>query len=334
MDDDFMDDFDLSSLLGMSTLVNKDETNNQINAKEVEKDLISQLITEEYNSDPIDDNISERDDCPDPIDEYNSIIKTHLDSLDEQPQQAVEQTYIPTYSMTSPQVNTYEDSSVANNINIGFLSGNQNEDDNDDNDMYKPFADSQRTEEQSNQRYVDGIFKYQGAHDPSYNLLDENTADTKLMLLEKIDNLKEELEDDGINIDKIPSVEINSSLEEIEYTAKLLMLKANRNRYSNMGEEFILALANGLEIVCNGKREFFGLKPNLTNYSDIVKVKLRRVKNETSQIVSDVVEKYEISPFMRILIELVPSLFLHSRRQSMQTSQWNISDDIAEIRKF
>ena len=66
------------------------------------------------------------------------------------------------------------------------------------------------------------------------------------------------------------------------------MLKSNRNRYSGLGEEFILAIAGGLEILCDGKREFLGVKPNLVGYSDVVKVKLRRVKNDTSQIVSNV----------------------------------------------
>jgi hypothetical protein len=115
------------------------------------------------------------------------------------------------------------------------------------------------------------------------------------------------------------------------------MLKVNRNRYSNMGEELLLTAAGALEILCDGKREFFGIKPNLVGYPDVVKVKLRRVKNETSQIVSNVVEKYEISPFMTLLIELVPSLFLHSKRRSNQVydNLYNdLNDDISDIRKF
>jgi hypothetical protein len=173
--------------------------------------------------------------------------------------------------------------------------------------------------------------------DFNFNIDDENREDLKLTLLEKIDNLIEELEDDGINLNRIPKVDHTSELDKIEYVAKLLMLKANRNRYSNMGEEFILTLAGGLEILCDGKREIFGIKPNLVGYPDVVKVKLRRVKNETSQIVSNVVEKYEMSPFMTLLIELVPSLFLHSKRRSNQVydNLYNdLNDDISEIRKF
>jgi hypothetical protein len=96
-------------------------------------------------------------------------------------------------------------------------------------------------------------------------------------------------------------------------------------------------VAGGLEIMCDGKREFLGVKPNLVGYSDVVKVKLRRVKNDTSQIVSNIVEKHEMSPIMTLLIELVPSLFLHSRRRSNQIydNLYNdLNEDITEIRKY
>ena len=115
------------------------------------------------------------------------------------------------------------------------------------------------------------------------------------------------------------------------------MLKTNRNRYASLGEEFILALASGLELLCNGEREILGIKPDLQGYSDVVKVKLRRLRNETSQVVGNVVEKYEISPVTTLLIELIPSLFLHSKRrknQSYDNLYNDLSDDINEISKF
>ena len=190
------------------------------------------------------------------------------------------------------------------------------------------------TEEQQNQKIVDKVLSNNNF---DYNIEDENREDLKLTLLEKIDNLTEELEDEGVSLSKIPKVDYNSNLEQIEYVAKLLMLKANRNRYASLGEEFILALASGLEIVCNGEREFLGIKPDLHGYSDVIKVKLRRLRNETSQVVGNVVEKYEISPITTLLIELIPSLFLHSKRrknQSYDNLYNDLSDDINEISKF
>lgn len=334
-DDESEFDFDISSMLGMSSVLNKGETDNSINLKALEKDLFKKETfdfderDEDYSN--YDSNTQEEPMTYDPIKEYNNILNSENNS------------------------NTHNDSNIMNN-DINSINWN--------NDRSDPVSyEDKITDEQASQNIInsyfisnddnrdggDNIVKSNSkisdySNSWNYDLDQENREDMKLRLLEKIDNLKEELEDDGINLDKIPSVDFSSKLEEIENTAKLLMLKATRNRYSNMGEEFILAISNGLEILCNGKREFFGVRPDLTNCTDIVKVKLRRVKNETSQIVADVVEKYEIPPLFTVLIELVPALFLHSQRRSRQkkigmglfnsNDDINLTDDINEIRKY
>ena len=313
------DEFDISSLLGMSSILNRDETSNGVNVKSVEKEFIKK---HQYEDDSGDEEYDDDTMNYNPISEYNSIlndIDNLSDNNDDNNSGKIDVDDIESIISDSYKQQTQPPQPVKNFYEDKFA--------------YK------LTEEQNNQKIVDSVlhFPKQSGDEYNYNLYDENREDMKLTLLEKIDNLKEELEDDGINTDKIPKVDFSTNLEQIEYAAKLLMLKVNRNRYSNMGEEFILAMANGLEILCDGKREFFGLKPDLTNCTDIVKVKLRRVKNETSQIVSNVVEKYEISPIMTVLIELMPSLFLHSRRRSLQTSNnifTDVSDDINEIRKY
>lgn len=300
---------DVCDLLGMSTIFNKEEIKNDINLKTVEKEFIKKsLDIEEVDKD--DDLLSYN-----PINEYKNLIQE-----------------ISTKTESANESNSDDDMSEYNDIIEYTKPPKQSLKTYDDDDFsYK------LTQEQQNQKIVDKVLNFENNDNGNFNIDDENREDMKLTLLEKIDNLTEELEDDGINLSKIPKVDYNSDLEKIEYVAKLLMLKSNRNRYSNLGEEFILAIAGGLEILCDGKRDFLGVKPNLVGYSDVVKVKLRRVKNDTSQIVSNVVEKYEMSPIMTLLIELVPSLFLHSRRRSNQIydNLYNdLNDDISEIRKF
>lgn len=300
---------DVCDLLGMSSIFNKEETKNDINLKTVEKEFIKKsLDIEEVDKD--DDLLSYN-----PINEYKNLINeisTKTESINESSSDDDMSEYNDIIEFTKPpkpSLKSYDD----------------------DDFSYK------LTQEQQNQKIVDKVLHFENNDNDNFNIDDENREDMKLTLLEKIDNLTEELEDDGINLSKIPKVDYHSDLEKIEYVAKLLMLKSNRNRYSNLGEEFILAIAGGLEILCDGKRDFLGVKPNLVGYSDVVKVKLRRVKNDTSQIVSNVVEKYEMSPIMTLLIELVPSLFLHSRRRSNQIydNLYNdLNDDISEIRKF
>jgi hypothetical protein len=322
---------DVCDLLGMSSIFNKDEINNKINSKTVEKELIRNSL-EIDEDETFNDKLLEYN----PLNEYNNIIENIIENK-------------------QPTASNY-DLSIKESSENWKSSNNTNYDDDDDeyNDIMN-FADTKvtnthkedkdsfsykLTQEQTNQKIVDKVLNFSNENENdqfNFNIDDENREDMKLTLLEKIDNLIEELEDDGVNLDKIPKVDYTSNLEKIEYVAKLLMLKSNRNRYSGLGEEFILAIAGGLEILCDGKREFLGIKPNLVGYSDVVKVKLRRVKNDTSQIVSNVVEKYEMSPIMTLLIELIPGLFLHSRRRSSQVYDnlyTDLNDDITEIRKY
>jgi len=289
-------DFDASSILGMSSVLNKKETNNGVNLKAIEKHLL--------NEDAIEiESVLDYD----PVADYNNLLSGEPQDIYEPPRE--------TYESYESYDKPFEPEKPA----------------------YKNSYESRLTEEQNSQQIINSYFSNDSALETThYDFDQENKDDMKLRLLERIDNLKEELEEDGVNLSKIPSVDFSSDLQEIENAAKLLMLKATRNKYSTMGEDFILALSSGLETLCNGKREFFGMKIDLTNCTDIVKVKLRRVKNETSQIVSNVVEKYEIPPLMTVLIELVPALFLHSQRRSRQKAigMVDLSDDINEIRKY
>ncbi len=315
MDEQVSNTNDISNIIGMSGLFNNAEIDNSIKPKFIEKELIQNTLELDTfeNEDLLNYN---------PINEYNSVFESLLENTNNVEEEEE--------SNNNQDIETETISNKSDDYEIDNLINYSNKQQYDNNSFaYK------LTEEQQNQKIVDKVLNNNNNFD--YNIEDENREDLKLTLLEKIDNLTEELEDEGISLSKIPKVDYNSNLEQIEYVAKLLMLKANRNRYASLGEEFILALASGLEIVCNGEREFLGIRPDLQGYSDVIKVKLRRLRNETSQVVGNVVEKYEISPITTLLIELIPSLFLHSKRrknQSYDNLYNDLSDDINEISKF
>jgi hypothetical protein len=329
---------DISNLIGMSGLLNNSEIDNSIKPNTIEKELIQNTL--ELDTFKQDELLNYN-----PINEYNSIFESLIDQSSENNFNDMDE--------SNETINNNPFDNIYSNNDNNYSNDNYSNDDNDndeDSEIDNLINYSQNnhsydsnsfayklTEEQQNQKFVDKVLSTNNSNQYDYNIEDENREDLKLTLLEKIDNLTEELEDDGISLDKIPKVDYNTNLEQIEYVAKLLMLKSNRNRYATLGEEFILALANGLEILCNGERQILGVKPDLQGYSDVVKVKLRRLRNETSQVVGNVVEKYEISPITTLLIELIPSLFLHSKRrknQSYDNLYNDLSDDINEIRKF
>lgn len=329
MSDD-LDIADASDILGMANLLNNSEIDNTLKPKNIEKELIQNSLEFDsiinHNQDLLNYN---------PINEYNEVIDNIIDN-----NQSENYDNKSDKSDISDSKDDDDVSEIDELINLSSNNNNVSYNSNYDRTYDTNSFSYKLTQEQKNQKLVDNVLSVR--NEPNYdnlnfNIDDENREDLKVSLLEKIDNLMEELEDDGISLDKIPKVDYNTDLEKIEYVTKLLMLKSNRNRYASLGEEFILAMASGLEMVCNGDREFLGLKPDLQGYSDVVKVKLRRLRNETSQVVGNVVEKYEISPLTTLLIELIPSLFLHSKRRKNQVydNLYNdLSEDINEIRRY
>jgi hypothetical protein len=146
----------------------------------------------------------------------------------------------------------------------------------------------------------------------------EREEDTKTSLLEQIDMLRMTLDDDGIDIAGVPVVTKNHSLTDIQNVYKILRLKNDRNRYCSFAEELILAGAYGLESLFDGEKVWFGsYRPDLVGWSSTVKVKLRRMRYETSTFVGEIMENYQMSAGMRLVLELLPSIFLYSRQRKI-----------------
>ena len=81
-----------------------------------------------------------------------------------------------------------------------------------------------------------------------------------------------------------------------------------------------------MESVFDGEREVFGSKIDLTGYSDTVKVKLRRMRYDTSTFVSNMMKGYNIGSGWRIVLELIPSLFLYSRDRKLTAKDSLMTD--------
>jgi hypothetical protein len=155
----------------------------------------------------------------------------------------------------------------------------------------------------------------------------EDEEDEMARIMEQIDLLKTNLESEGVDLARIPDVNTSTSKREAKAVLRMLQIKNDRLRYCDFFEEGILAMAYGLENVFDGKREVLGSKIDLTGYSDTVKVKLRRMRYDTSNFVSGIMQGYNISSGWRIMLELVPSLFLYSRNRRLTGKDNLISDE-------
>jgi hypothetical protein len=184
-------------------------------------------------------------------------------------------------------------------------------------DISKPQDEELRniTTEERKQQYVSNVMKGLDSYGDSISNMDED-EDDKTVLLEEITTLRDHLMEVGDSLNSVPNVDKNSSLSDIQSVYKILRIKNDKKRYSTFAEEIILALAQGIEYIFDGKREILGRRPDLTDWHKTVKTKLRRTKYETGQLVEKVVKSYNMSPAMRIGMELIPSAILYSSQRS------------------
>jgi hypothetical protein len=186
----------------------------------------------------------------------------------------------------------------------------------------------QMTIEERKQKHINSVLGNIDKVDDDANFLQaEEEEDEMAKILEQIDLLKSNLENEGIDLSRIQAVNTNTSKKEAKAVLKILQIKNDRLRYCDMFEEGILACAYALENVFDGKKVWFGSQIDLTGWSETVKVKLRRMRYDTSTFISDVVKGYSIGSGWRILFELLPSLFLYSRDRRLRSNDTLISQE-------
>ena len=184
------------------------------------------------------------------------------------------------------------------------------------------------TIEAQKQNHVDSVFKNITINrDIDIDMNKERDDDEKASILERIDMLRMTLIDDSVDISSVPNVTTQNSLREIKDVYKILQLKNDRNRYSSLADEVILSLAGGLEFLFDGKKEYFGRRPDLTDWSSSLKIKLRRAKFETSSFVQDIMTEYNCNSWVRLAIEIIPSMLLYSRNRRSPNNTSLLSDE-------
>lgn len=184
------------------------------------------------------------------------------------------------------------------------------------------------TMEQKKQNYVDNALQDidESNEDLENDINQEQEEDDKSGMLEQIDQLRETLDDNAVDLSNIPKVTKDNSFSDIKNIHKILRMKNDRNRYCSFAEELILSGAHGIEYLFDGKNDWLGRKPDLTGWSNTVKVKLRRCRFQTSSLVKDIMSEYNMGSGMQLMLELIPSMFLYSRQKKLSNND-TIMDD-------
>ena len=79
-----------------------------------------------------------------------------------------------------------------------------------------------------------------------------------------------------------------------------------------MFNESILVGTEFVEWAFDGEREYMGYKPDMSGWSDTVKIKLKRMRLESASFVSGVMQNYQMSSGMSIFSQLAISAVLYS----------------------
>lgn len=175
------------------------------------------------------------------------------------------------------------------------------------------------TVEERKQNVIGQVFNdYSDNHSPIIGIEHEKEQDEKARKLEQISFVTSALEEESEDLSRIPRVDYNNSMGEIDAVLKVLVLKNDRKRCAGMAEESILLFAHGLEFMFDGQKTYMTMRPNLGGWHKSVAVKLRRMRADTSQIVSSIMHNHGVGPVTRLLLELVPSAVLYSRMKRAQ----------------
>jgi hypothetical protein len=189
-------------------------------------------------------------------------------------------------------------------------------------DFNKEFMDPYAqniTQEQQKRQHLNHVFNNISSTNnvpmKNYDLMADREYEDKQMLLSAIDDLRDDLQQIGVDISRIKEVDANSSMAEIREVYNKLIYKNNSNNYSNFADELFLLGAQAAEFLFDGEKEWFGHKPDLTGWSNTVRGKLRRMRYTKTQIVRKIVDDYQIPPWLQIGFEVIPSAFTHSRHR-------------------
>ncbi len=152
--------------------------------------------------------------------------------------------------------------------------------------------------------------------DTPFSLDVEKENDQKNLLLEQINMLRTNLEDDSIKISDVRVVSTENTLEEVERVFEQLRYRNDHARYCGFAKELAEVGAYGLEWAFDGKKNYFGVRPDLTGWGATLNIKMRRLRYETSRLVSDGMAAYNLGNFSRLCLELVPSMIIHSKMRA------------------
>lgn len=194
------------------------------------------------------------------------------------------------------------------------------------------------TEEKIKREHIDKVFTDMIDPNEDFIQMEKQTEeDNKYILLDEIDTLKEDIKACGVKLDNISEVDTTSSLEEINNVHKHLLYKYNSATNWGFMEEMVELGADGVEWLLDGKKDWFGAKPNASGFKRNTKVELRKLRYKSSRAVSNVVQTSNMGLFPMLAFKLIPSLLMqikanNEKKNALDESE--IQEGLSNIGSF
>lgn len=165
---------------------------------------------------------------------------------------------------------------------------------------------------------IDNSMNFMGMNNnpqPSAPLSDEE----RMAIYEEIDELLNYIEETHNNIKgNYKHITIHSDPNEMKDALLFLRAKYQRIRSQTLSKELMLLGASFAEYLFDGKKKYGPFSPDLTGWTNTIRPKIRRIQNETSSIVSDIMSDYKLGPWFRVGMELIPSAIMYSKIRKEQ----------------
>jgi hypothetical protein len=164
-----------------------------------------------------------------------------------------------------------------------------------------------------NNRRARDIFRRSG-HGYSYEAADTfyGYEEDKAEYIDNINRMRVSLKEQGINIDDIPTVDASTSASIVNRVYKQITRRYDSATYSDTGSDIIVGLCQCLEGIFNGKRVLFGIRPDLTGWTDqYVRPHMTHFRYETSKMVAEYIEQFGFGRFAKILLLLIPGALVY-----------------------
>ena len=138
---------------------------------------------------------------------------------------------------------------------------------------------------------------------------DADEDDSKQIMIEKIDEMKDYLVELGYDISRVENVDMETPFELVKRVYKRCNRILHKRRYSSMFTQACMLGGTGLEALFDGDREFFGhYKWNMKGARNTIQIRLRQLEYEQSVIMASVIDRFGLGPTAVVLADLLPAL--------------------------